>query len=149
MIHIIIIIACAICGFLLGKAVQRSILQKCSFYKDLARYADLFKINVAGKQIELAQFNANFSDGCTQPFARYLLDGKFPVGISASEKRDVNSFFEGIAKYGSAELVKHIDYYCGVFDKYFKSATETEFRRAAIYPKLGILGGVMLGILFI
>lgn len=149
MINIIIIIVCALCGFLLGRAIQRNVAQKCDFYKDLSRYVDLFKINVTGKQIELAQFNANFAENCSNVFSQYLSVGKFPMRLATREKQDIAVFFDGVASFGSAELIKHLDYYSNIFARISKSAMEVELKRAALYSKLGILLGVMIGILFI
>ena len=145
MLDIIILIACALCGFACGKYLEKRIRCKGGFYSDLQRYVTLLKLNVEGKQVELSDFDDEFCKSCSEVFCQYLQNNKFKCALSASQKSNVNEFFANIGCVSSEELIKHIDYYKAVFDADAKKVSE-EVTKASIYTKLGILLGVMVGI---
>ena len=145
MLDIIILIVCALCGFVCGKYLEKRARRKGEFYSDLQRYVALLKVNVEGKQVELDSFNEEFCSNCSEPFFQYVQEGKFKCAFSTQQKSNVESFFDNIGCVSSQELIRHIDYYKTVFDADAKNITE-EVSKASIYTKLGILLGVMVGI---
>ena len=145
MLDIIILIACALCGFACGKFLEKRTRRKGEFYSDLQRYITLLKVNVEGKQVELDDFNKEFCKNCSDSFCQYVQEGKIKCAFSNSQKSNVTAFFDNIGCVSSQELIRHIDYYKAVFEADTKKITE-EVSKASIYAKLGILLGVMVGI---
>lgn len=145
MLDIIILIACALCGFAWGKYLEKRVRRKGEFYSDLQRYVTLLKVNVEGKQVELSVFNEEFCQNCSDTFCQYLQEDKLKCALSALQKSNVHSFFDNIGCVSSQELIRHIDYYKTVFETDAKKITD-EVSKASIYTKLGILLGVMIGI---
>ena len=145
MLDIIILIACAMCGFVCGKYLEKRVRRKGEFYSDLQRYVTLLKVNVEGKQVELSAFDEEFCQGCSVCFSQYVLDRKVKCALSSQQKSNVQAFFDNIGCVSSQELIRHIDYYKAVFETDAKSISE-EVTKASIYAKLGILLGVMVGI---
>ena len=148
MLDIIILIACALCGFACGKYLEKRIKRKGQFYSDLIRYVTLLKVNVEGKQVELSEFNEEFCTFCSEPFREYVEEGKVIRSLSSLQKGNVNGFFDNIGCVSSEELIRHIDYYKTVFESDAKKISE-EVGKASIYTKLGILLGVMVGIILV
>ena len=146
MIDIIILIACALCGFACGKYLERRVKRKGEFYNDLNRYLTLFKVNVEGRQVELSTFNSEFVANCSNTFREYLQNGKLKCSLSAMQKSDVTNFFDNLNCVSSQELTKHIEYYGALFSAEGKQVSEKEVAKASIYARLGILLGVMVGI---
>ena len=145
MLDIIILITCSLCGYLCGKYLQGRIKRKGDFYTDLQRYVSLLKVNIEGKQLELNDFNEQFSSNCSNTFKQFIVDGKMKCAISSTAKANVKSFFDNIGCVSSQELIRHIDYYKAVFDIDAKKVSE-EVAKSSIYTKLGVLLGVMVGI---
>ena len=145
MLDIIILIACALCGFACGKYLEKRTRRKGEFYSDLQRYITLLKVNVEGRQVELDIFNEEFCKSCSDSFCLYVQEGKIKCSFSKSQKNNVVDFFDNIGCVTSQELIRHIDYYKAVFDADSKKISD-EVAKASIYTKLGILLGVMVGI---
>lgn len=145
MLDIIILIACALCGFVCGKYLEKRIRRKGEFYSDLQRYVTLLRVNVEGKQVELSTFNEEFCENCSETFCQYVEEGKMKCSFSSLQKSNVTAFFDNIGCVSSQELIRHIDYYKVVFEADAKKISE-EVAKASIYTKLGILLGVMIGI---
>lgn len=145
MLNIIILIACAMCGFACGKYLEKRAKRKGEFYTDLQRYISMLKVNVEGKQVELDMFNEDFCQNCSEVFRRFLCERKYKCTLSSLQKSNITGFFDNIGCVSSQELLKHIDYYKVVFESDAKSISE-EVAKASIYSKLGILLGVMVGI---
>ena len=145
MLDIIILITCALCGFVCGKYLEKRTRRKGEFYSDLQRYVTLLKVNIEGKQVELDSFNEEFCENCSEPFSQYVLEGKIKGTFSSQQKDNVVAFFDNIGCISSQELIRHIDYYKTVFEADAKKISE-EVSRSSIYTKLGILLGVMIGI---
>lgn len=148
MLDIVVIIVCSLCGFAIGKYVERRVKAKSDFLSDLVRYTELFRLNIDGRQVELDKFNKEFAENCSVAFREYLTDGKIRCGLSNAEKTSLKNFYDNIGAVGSRELKSHIDYYSAIFSSQNKSATE-QASKASVYVKLGILLGVMVGIVLI
>ena len=148
MLDIVIIIACSLCGFAVGKYLEKRIRNKNSFFVDLNKYIASFRINVDGRQLERDLFNAEFSESCGDGFREYLKGGKLKCKLSAPEQKEIKDFFENLGEVSSVELKKNLDYYSYVFSEKSKLIAE-QSNKASVYVKLGILLGVMAGILLI
>ena len=148
MIDIIIIIACTACGYLCGKFLERRIKRKGEFYRDLNRYVALLKVNVEGRQVELADFDDEFCQECSELFSHYLIERKLKCALSSLQKSNITAFFSNIGCVSSQDLIRHIDYYKVVFESDGKAISD-EVSKSSIYSKLGILLGVMVGIVLI
>lgn len=148
MLDIIIVIGCSMCGFAVGIYLERRARTQSTFYSDLTKYVELFGLNIEAKQMPLNVFNENFAATSSSVFADYLTQNKLQMRLSSSQKKDIDSFFADLGSLGSQELTKHILYYKGVFASRSKEAAD-KWSKASIYPKLGVLLGVMVGILLI
>ena len=145
MIDIVILIACAMCGYACGKYLEKRVKLKGEFYSDLNRYLSLFKVNIEGRQIELAKFNEVFCVNSSSVFREYLQNSKIKCSVTSVQKENINAFFGNLNCVSSQELAKHIEYYSYVFATDIKQI-ESEVSKSSIYVKLGILLGVMVGI---
>ena len=145
MLDIIILIACALCGFACGKYLEKRVKRKGEFYFDLQRYVTLLKVNVEGKQVELSAFNEEFCQNCSETFCQYIQENKVKCALSPLQKSNVAGFFDNIGCVSSQALIRHIDYHKAVFEADAKNIS-SEVSKASIYTKLGILLGVMVGI---
>lgn len=148
MIDIIVVIACTLCGFVIGKYMERQVRAKAAFFADVSKYLSLFCLNIDGRQLEVGVFNREFAENCSAPFAEYLTTGKTRCRLSSAEKVEVKSLFEGLGAVSSRELKKQLDYRSVYFEEQNKKYSE-QSSKASIYPKLGILLGVMAGIVLI
>ena len=145
MIDIVILIACALCGYALGKYLEKRVKRKGNFYGDLTRYIALLKVNIERRQLELGKFNEEFGTNCSAVFRDYLQSSKFKVSLTTAQKENVAAFFNNLGCVSSQELIKHIEYYDHIFATDNRQI-EVEVSKASIYVKLGILLGVMVGI---
>lgn len=148
MLDIVILIACSLCGFAIGKYLERRARMLTSFYSDLTKYAELLALNVESKQTALPLFNERFAESCGESFGEYLLQNKLRVKLVPSQKKSLEEFFFNLGALGSRELANHIAYYKAIFSAQAKECSDKS-AKAAIYPKLGILLGVSVGILLI
>lgn len=149
MLDIIIIICCVLGGFALGKCFEKGINEKGRFYQDATRYAASLKENVVGRQLEIARFNNDFGKTCGKAFAEYLADGKVKVRLTKLQKDNLSAFFDNLDCASSQELVQHLDYHGKLLTDETKNVLDKEVAKAAIYSKLGMLLGAMLGILLV
>lgn len=148
MLDIVIIITTSVCGFFVGKFLEKRSAQKKIFYSDMLRYIDQFAFNVKNMQKELGVFDNEFSRDCSEVFRAYLKESKFLFRISKSSKTALADFRKDLNCISSEELLKRLDYYKGIFSAEFNAVCD-EYKKSAIYSKLGILLGVMVGILLI
>lgn len=149
MLDIIIIICCVLGGFALGKYFENRICEKGKFFQDITRYASTLKENVLGRQLELSRFNENFTKTCSRAFAEYLNEGKIRVQLSKTQKSNLSLFFDNLDCTSSQALVQHLDYHGKLLADETKSVLDREVTKAAIYGKLGMLLGAMIGILLV
>jgi len=136
-----------LCGFLVGRFLQKQALAKNSMYLDLLKYVAALKLNVSGRQVELAVFNAEFSANCSEPFRALLQNNKYPR-MSSDKRKTVQDFFANLNCASGNQLLQHLEFY------------ETQLRpdaeqcaqaaaKSSVYAKIGILLGAMVGILFL
>lgn len=149
MIDIIIVFACALCGFACGKYIEKRIRRKGEFYGDLVAYTAALKINIEEKQVELPQFNENFAAGCSGAFAEYLQTGSLKLHLPEQSRKEIENFFGSLGNSGSQLLASHINTYSAIFTELKRRQYENEVSKAGIYVKLAVLLGVMLGIVLI
>lgn len=149
MFDIIIIVVCAMCGYACGKFVEKHIKSKGLFYSDLVKYVGMLKINIEGKQIELPQFDRDFAVGCGSEFAEYLRSRTFKVKLPSYQKKEICDFFNGLNCVGLQQLTNHINTYSAVFEEMRRKQYDNEVAKSAVYVKLAVLAGVMVGIVLI
>ena len=145
MLDIIILIACALCGFVCGKYLEKRVKRKGEFYSDLNRYVALLKVNVEGRQVEMSTFDSEFTSNCSPTFCEYLQNRKWKCSLTSAQKSEVANFFDNMDCVSSQQLQKHIEYYASLFEA-SKQTIEQDVAKSSIYVKLGILLGVMVGI---
>lgn len=148
MLDIIILICCTLIGFALGKLFEKKICAKGRFYQDLTAYIVLLRDNVVGRQLELSSFNESFVQNCGEAFGVYLLKSELQVRLDKAKRKNLEAFFNGMDCISSSALIEHINYYGKVFSEDAKSARE-DAAKSSIYPKIGMLLGAILGILFV
>lgn len=144
---VLIVVCCVLAGYLCGRYVKSFALRKKMFFADICKYVAEFGNNVNGRQIEMHDFNENFALRCSDVFAQYLCYDKLPT-FSADDKNAVNDFFVGLNGATSIDLASHLDYYGKVFAERLAVA-QSEADKSAVYPKLGLLLGLMIAILLI
>lgn len=148
MIDIIIIICCILGGFAIGKFVERKVVSKGKFYRDLVRYASTLNENISGRQLEIAQFNQQFILNCGKEFGDYLTVRQIKIKIPKPQQDNIENFFSNLSCSSSQSLSNHIALYLKIFADDAESV-QGEVSKATIYSKLGMLLGAMLGILLI
>ena len=148
MTNIILLLACSLCGFAIGKFLEKRIKCKGEFYSDLTRYVGLMKINIKGRKVELNRFNTEFCSASGKVFANYITCGELKCSLKQSQKNSVKQFFENLSCATSEALEKHIEYYSEIFAADSKEITK-EVASASIYSKLGLLLGMIVGILLL
>lgn len=149
MFNIIIIICCILAGFALGKFVERKVAEKGKFYQDLTSYVALLKDNVSGRQLELTNFNKQFSQNCCKAFCDYITLGELKIRLSKVQKVNLTKFFDNTDCISSQALVEHIEYHGKILKDDAQKVMLDEVAKSTIYAKLGMLLGAMLGILFV
>ena len=148
MTNIILLLACSLCGFAIGKYLEKRIKRKGEFYSDLTRYVALMRINIKGRKVELSHFNTEFCSASGKIFADYIACGELKCSLKQSQKSNVVRFFENLSCTTSEELEKHIEYYAEIFAADSKEITK-DIASASIYSKLGLLLGMIVGILLL
>lgn len=148
MTNIILLLACSLCGFAIGKYLEKRIKRKGDFYSDLTRYVALMKINIKGRKVELSRFNEEFCRSSSKLFADFLTDGELKCTLKQSQKNSVIQFFENLSCATSDALEKHIEYYAEIFATDSKDITK-EVASVTIYSKLGLLLGMIVGIILL
>ena len=106
------------------------------------------KINIKGRKVELARFNAEFCVGSSKVFADYVMDGELKCALKQSQKNNLTQFFENLSCTTSEVLEKHIEYYAEIFAADSKEIAK-EVASVSIYSKLGLLLGIIVGILLL
>ena len=147
MTDIILLLCTTLAGFLLGLYLQKRVARQTEMWNDLARYITSLKLNVTGRQKELADFNAEFLSGCGATFSDCLVKQKYPK-VSAQQKKRLDDFFASLDCAGSEQLLQNLDYYAKQFESDVKDSGDA-LKKSSIYLKLGLLLGAMLGILFL
>ena len=147
MIDIIVFIGCVLCGYCIGKYIEKCIAVKGLFYQDVRRYTVGLRENVTGRQLELDKFNGEFTQNCSAAFADYLTNGKCKCKLSKNQKKNLLDFFCFLDCVSSVQLSEHLDYYGKILEDDCRQVTEKEASRAGVYGKLGMLLGAMLGIM--
>ena len=149
MTDIILLICCILAGYALGKFFERKASEKGRFYRDLTSYITLLKDNVNGRQLELKNFNDEFTQNCGGAFANYLLNNRIKVRMTKSQKNNLTQFYDNLDCVSSKALVEHLDYYGRILSDDAQDVMKNEVAKASVYAKLGMLLGAMLGILLI
>lgn len=147
MIDIIVFIGCVLCGYFIGKYLEKGVSRKGAFYQDVRRYAVGLRENVTGRQLELDKFNSEFTQNCSADFAEYIESGKVKCRLSHNQKKNLADFFGNLDCVSSQQLSEHIDYYGKILEDDCKQVTEKEASKAGVYGKIGMLLGAMLGIM--
>lgn len=127
--------------------MQKQAIAKNLMYLDLLKYIAALKLNVNGRQLELARFNADFCTNCSGAFCAALQQNKYPR-LKADKRKTVQDFFANLNCASGNQLLQHLEFY------------ETQLRpdaeecaqaaaKSSVYVKIGILLGAMAGILFL
>lgn len=148
MIDIIIVVCCILGGFAIGKFFENRASSKSKFYMDLVRYMSALNENIVGRQLEIAQFDQQFALNCSKEFGEYLINGQLKLNIAKPQRDNIETFFENLSCSGSKSLSNHIAFYSKIFVN-DANEIQSELSKAAIYGKLGMLLGAMIGILLI
>ena len=147
MIDIILLLCTTLAGFFVGLYLQKRVARTGEMWNDLSRYIASLKLNVAGRQRELADFNAEFVSTCGATFRDCLVAKKYPK-LSAQQKKRIEDFFANLDCAGSEQLLQNLDFYAKQFEADIKDSADA-VKKSSIYVKLGLLLGAMLGILFL
>ena len=147
MIDIILFLCTITAGFLIGLYLQKRVAKTNQMWNDLARYITALKLNVTGRQKELADFNLEFAGTCGETFRECLLSKKYP-NLKPPQKKRLEEFFANLDCAGSNQLLENLDFYAGQFEVDLKDSADAA-KKSSIYIKLGILLGAMVGILFL
>lgn len=148
MIDIIVFLICTLCGYVIGKYIERQVRAKAAFFADASRYVSLFGINIDGRQLDVTAFNKEFVENCSESFANFLQIRNAPWRLSNAEKQQLRWIYEGLGAMSSDELKKQLDFRSVFIAEQNKKYSE-QASKASVYPKLGVLLGAMAGILFI
>lgn len=149
MINIILLICCILAGFALGKFLERKASEKGRFYQDLTSYITRLKDNVNGRQLELKNFNDEFTKSCGGTFANFLLNNRAKVRLTKSQRNNLTQFHDNLDCISSKALVEHLDYYGKILSDDAQDVMKNEVAKSSVYAKLGMLLGAILGILLI
>lgn len=147
MLDIILLLCTTAAGFLVGLYLQKRVARHNEMWNDLTRYISALKLNVTGRQRELADFNAEFVSTCGATFRDCLNSKKYPK-LNAQQKKRIEDFFANLDCAGSEQLLQNLDYYAKQFEGDLKDSAEA-VKKSSVYVKLGILLGAMIGILFL
>lgn len=147
MTDIILFLCTTLAGFLLGLYLQRRVARTNEMYCDLSRYISALKLNVTGRQRELADFNAEFAAACGAVFKDCLIGKKFPR-FNAQQKKRLEEFFDNLDCSGSEQLLQNLDFYAKQFEPDMHASADA-LKKSSVYVKLGLLLGAMVGILFL
>lgn len=148
MTDIIVLLACAFCGFAVGKYLERRVRCKKAFFEDANKYIELFKVNISGRQLEVNAFNEEFGKNYSGAFAEYVKGVKGKFNLTSTEKLLLDNFFQCLNAVSSQELQKQLDFNARPVKELAVKYSE-QSSKASIYPKLGLLMGVMAGIVLI
>ena len=147
MTHIIILLCCILCGFLVGRFLQKQVIVRNQMYLDLQKYFSALKLNVGGRQLELNKFNSDFSATCSGAFCAVLQHNKYPH-MKAHKRKTVQDFFANLNCASSSQLLQHLEFYEAQIRPDAEQSTE-DAKKSSVYVKIGILLGAMVGILFL
>lgn len=135
------------CGFLVGRFLQKQVIAKNQMYLDLLKYVAALKLNVNGRQVELAVFNADFCANCSEPFAALLQQNKYPR-MPADKRKTVQDFFANLNCASAGSLLQHLEFYEAQLRPDAEQSAQVA-AKSSVYAKIGILLGAMVGILFL
>ncbi len=147
MINIILLLCCIFVGFLLGIVARKQVVARAELFADAVKYVGLFKLNVGGKRLEVAQFNARFLSDCSESFGRYL-EKRESCRMSAQHKKHLQEFFDNLDCTSGEAVIQHLDFYEKIFREDW-DACRASATKSSLYVKLGLLIGAMIGILFL
>ena len=147
MIHIILLLCCILCGFLLGRFLQKQVLCKNQLYLDLTKYIAALKLNVGGRQLQLDKFNADFTQNCSGVFQTALNQKKLPR-LKPDKRKTLQDFFAGLNCASSSQLLQNLEFYEAQIRPDAEEAAQ-DAKKSSVYVKIGLLVGAMVGILFL
>lgn len=147
MTRIILLICCILCGFLIGRYLQKQVQAKNQMYLDLLKYIAALKLNVNGRQVELERFNADFCVNCSGAFCSVLQQIKYPH-LKADKRKTVQDFFANLNCASGNQLLQHLEFYEAQLRPDAEQCAQAA-AKSSVYVKIGILLGAMVGILFL
>lgn len=147
MTNIILFICCVLGGFLCGMYLKKRVMQKNALFSDLVKYTVALQLNVAGKQLEISDFNNKFCETSSSVFQEALQEKKYP-SLTAAHKNLLQDFFSNLDCASGSALMEHLAFYQKQFESCLKE-TDDAAKKSSLYIKLGLLLGVMVGILFL
>lgn len=130
-----------------GVYLKKRAVKKSELFSDIVRYCSALQLNVTGKQLELAAFDAEFAKNCSAPFCEALTQKNYSY-CSALQKKRLDDFFSNLDCVGGDALLEHLRFFQKQFEADF-SESAAAAKKASLYVKLGLLLGVMVGILFL
>ncbi|MCM1395424.1 MAG: hypothetical protein NC132_04845 [Corallococcus sp.] len=116
-------------------------------YLDLLKYIAALKLNVNGRQVELEKFNADFCVNCSGAFSAALCQNKFPR-MKSDKRKTVQDFFANLNCASGNQLLQHLEFYESQLRPDAEQCAQSA-AKSAVYVKIGMLLGAMIGILFL
>ncbi len=147
MSNIILLICCISVGFLVGNVFRKQCVWEADLFGDAVKYVATLKLNVAGRRVELAQFNQEFLLEASDAFRCYM-QGASKVHLSSERKKHLQNFFTNVDCASAEQLLQHLDFYHEIFLADFEVCRQRK-KTSAVYVKLGLLCGAMVGVLFL
>lgn len=147
MTNIILLICCIFMGYLLGRGAQKQVIARAELFSDAVKYVEFFRLNVDGKRMEVARFNEEFLKDCSEPFRHYLTKGG-GCRLSAAQSKHLKDFFQNVDCATSEMLLQQLNFYDKIFHDDWNLCRESA-NKSALFVKIGLLCGAMVGILFL
>lgn len=149
MLDIIIIICCIMAGFAIGKFLERKVNEKGKFYQDLIVYIALLKDNISSKQLELGKFNQEYTLKCSKTFADFITNKELKIRLSKMQRDNINALFDNLDCVSTRALEEHLEFNGSILGNDCNNVMQNEVAKSAMFSKLGMLLGAMLGILLV
>lgn len=147
MSNIILLICCISIGFLVGNVFRKQCVWEADLLGDAVKYVAALKLNVGGRRAELTKFNEEFLEEASDAFRCYF-QGTNKVRLQSERKKHLQKFFANVDCASAEQLLQHLDFYHEIFLGDFEVCRQRK-KTSAIYVKLGLLCGAMVGVLFL
>ncbi|MBO4412856.1 MAG: hypothetical protein J5779_02460 [Clostridia bacterium] len=154
------------CSTYIGYGFSSYYRQRLRFFKDIKDFASklILEINFSKKNLQeivqgnIVSYGSDFKK-VLECFLNYLKDVNFEMSnsemffkksvLTGDEQELVLMFFKALGKYDLFNQIKEIENYKSKFEASIESADAENKKYGGLYVKLGLLGGILIGILLI
>jgi hypothetical protein len=138
-----------------GRLIEKRQHKTETLFADFVHFATRLLNNVSYNKRTIADFYTEIRSDMSEEFTTLFddfLSGKtltHSVVLTKQQRQYIASFLSGLNSVNSAALSDHLTEYIDYFKQTLDTVRNNNAKTGKIFPKLGLLSGVILGIMLI